>query len=112
MLESAVVDHYEGMIAQADALAVERCVQIITSTNFAEHLERLAGAEGGDIKVLVVHGDSDHSMPYETSGKVVTDILEGKANAVIYEKAAHGLYLTHQERLLKDILGFTRMVQE
>ena len=112
MLEPAVVDHYEGIIAQADGLAIERCVQIITSTNFAEHLERLAGAEGGGIKALIVHGDSDHGMPYGASGKVVTDILRGKAIAVIYEKAAHGLYFTHQERLLKEILGFTRSIPE
>ena len=112
MLEPGVVNHYEGIIAQADGLAIERCVQIITSKNFAEHLERLAGAEGGDIKALVVHGGSDRGMLYEASSKIVKDILQGKADAVIYEKAAHGLYLTHQERLLKDILGFTRMVQE
>ena len=99
------------MIAQADGLAMERCVQIITSMDFKKHLERLGGAEGGDVKALIVQGDSDQGMPYEATGKMVTDILGSKAHAEVYEKAAHGLYSTHQERLLKDILGFTKTVQ-
>ena len=112
MVVPAVLDQCEKMIAQADGLAMERCVQIITSKDFTDSLQRLAGAEGGDVKALILHGDSDKGMPYDASGKIVADILRDRADAKLYEKAAHGLYLTHQECVLKDILGFVKMVHK
>lgn len=80
MLEPAVLDHYERIIGEADGLAAERCVQIISSKDYTADLKRLAGAEGGDTKVLILHGDSDKGMPYEASGKVVADILGSRAD--------------------------------
>jgi non-heme chloroperoxidase len=112
VLEAAVLDLYERIIGQADGLAMERCVQIITDKDFTQDLRRLAQEAREIVKVLILHGDSDHGMPYEASGKIVANILEHKAETKLYEKAAHGLYLTHQERVLKDILGFLTMIQE
>jgi non-heme chloroperoxidase len=112
VLEPAVLDRYERIIGQADGLAMERCVQIITDKDFTQDLRRLAEEVGEKVKVLILHGDCDHGMPYEASGKIVANILGHKADTKLYEKAAHGLYLTHQERVLKDILGFVTMIQE
>jgi pimeloyl-ACP methyl ester carboxylesterase len=112
VLEPAVLDLYERIIGEADGLATERCVQMISSKDYTADLKRLAGAEGGDTKVLILHGDSDKGMPYEASGKIVADILGSRADTKIYEKAAHGLYVTHQERVLKDVLDFVRMIQK
>ena len=112
MLEPAVLDLYERIIGEADGLATERCVQMMSSKDYTADLKRLAGAEGGDTKVLILHGDSDKSAPYEASGKIVADILGSRADTKIYEKAAHGLYVTHQESVLKDVLDFVRMIQK
>jgi non-heme chloroperoxidase len=112
MLEPAVLDHYERIVGQADGLAIERCVQIITDKDFTQDLRRLAEEAGEKIKVLILHGDCDHGMPYDASSKIVADILGHTADARIYEKAAHGLYLTHQEKVLQDILGFVTVIQE
>jgi non-heme chloroperoxidase len=111
VLEPAVLEQYENIISQADGLAMERCVQIITDKDFTQDLRRLAEEARDKVKVLILHGDSDHGMPYEASSKIVADILGHKADSRIYEKAAHGLYLTHQERVLKDILGFVVTIQ-
>lgn len=57
-LPETVLQKFEWIVAQADALALERCVQIITSTDFTEHLKEL---DGRDVRILVIHGDSDQS---------------------------------------------------
>lgn len=112
VLEPAALEQYENIIGQADALAMERCVQIITHKDFTQDLKSFAQEAGEKAKVLILHGDSDYGMPYEASGKIVADILGSNAEARIYEKAAHGLYLTHQERVLKDILEFVTAIPE
>ena len=111
-LEPAALEEYENIIGQADALAMERCVQIITHKDFTQDLEMLADEAEGKVKVLILHGDSDDGMPYEASGKIVAGILGRTADTRIYEKAAHGLYLTHRERVLKDILEFVKAIPE
>ena len=91
---------------------MERCVQIITHKDFTQDLKMLADEAEGKVKVLILHGDSDYGMPYEASGKIVAGILGRTADTRIYEKAAHGLYLTHRERVLKDILEFVKAIPE
>lgn len=112
VLEPAALERYENIVSQADALAMERCVQIITHKDFTQDLKRLANEAGERAKALILHGDSDYGMPYEASGRIVADILGSIADTRIYEKAAHGLYLTHHERVLKDILGFVAAMPE
>jgi non-heme chloroperoxidase len=53
-----VLQKFEAMVAQADALALERCVQIITNRDFTSELKELGKKE---VKVLVIHGDNDQS---------------------------------------------------
>ena len=53
-----VLQKFEQIIAQADALAIERCIQIITNKDFTDDLKRLDEKEA---KVLVIHGDNDQS---------------------------------------------------
>lgn len=91
---------------------MERCVQMITDKDFTPDLRRLAEETGQKTQVLILHGDSDRGMPYEASSKIVAEILGHKAHARLYERAGHGLYLTHQERVMGDILGFVKRIQE
>lgn len=44
-------------------------------------------------------------MPYEASSKLIKEIVPG-AEVKVYEKAAHGLYLTHKAQVLEDLLAF------
>jgi pimeloyl-ACP methyl ester carboxylesterase len=116
-----VLQKFEGIVAQADALALERCVQIITNRDFTEDLKRL---DGENVKLLVIHGDNDQSKSPFRPGRLFLDLtkcsagnpaeataqliqkLASKAEVKIYEKAAHGMYLTHAEKVLEDILAF------
>lgn len=48
-----MIEHFESIVREADALAVERCPMIIIHTDFTEKLRKL------NRKVLVLHGDGD-----------------------------------------------------
>lgn len=43
-------------------------------------------------------------MPYEASS-IIQELVPG-AEVKLYEKAAHGLYLTHKKQVLEDLLKF------
>ncbi|EXJ64777.1 hypothetical protein A1O7_01115 [Cladophialophora yegresii CBS 114405] len=97
-----VLQKFEGIVAQADVLAVERCVQIITNRDFTEDLKEL---NGQDVKLLVIHGDNDQSNPAEATAHLIPKLAK-QAEVKIYERAAHGMYLTHAAKVLEDILAF------
>jgi pimeloyl-ACP methyl ester carboxylesterase len=55
-----------------------------------------------DLPVTVIHGDFDASCPIETTGRRYAKLITG-AHYIEYEGAAHGLMLTHAQRLANDI---------
>ncbi|GAB1312398.1 hypothetical protein MFIFM68171_02608 [Madurella fahalii] len=96
---------YERLVGQADPVAIERTA-IILQKPMAEELKKLAAADQGErLPVLILHGDSDAGMPLEVSAAVVHELLPW-SQLKVYEKAGHGLYLTHAEKVLDDLLGF------
>ena len=54
-LQESVLAKFEALAGQADALAIERCVMVITNKDFTEELKKLN--EGP--RVIVLHGDQD-----------------------------------------------------
>lgn len=57
-LQPTVKERFERIVEKADALALERCVQIISGTDLTEPVRRL---DGLDVQILVIHGDNDQS---------------------------------------------------
>lgn len=57
---------FESIIAEADPVAVERCVEIITAKDFTWELKAVAGSIGGNkgkgVELLILHGEGDQSM--------------------------------------------------
>lgn len=100
-VKDTVMERFEGIINQADALAIERCIDIITNKDFRGELKTLDRSK----RILVLHGDNDKGMPAEASAHLINDYAE-HAVVKIYENSAHGLYLTHAERVIEDILAF------
>jgi pimeloyl-ACP methyl ester carboxylesterase len=83
---------------------MERCIQIMTHYDFTEKLKGLP-----ENSILVLQGDSDQGMPYEAGVKVIEGLVPS-ARVSMYEKAGHGLYLTHAEKVVEDIIGFVKGV--
>jgi len=56
---------------------------------------------------LVVHGDREVQTPLSICG-ARTERLLPQGTLCVYEKAAHGLFVTHADRLNRDLHAFLR----
>jgi non-heme chloroperoxidase len=105
-VDAAVLARFERIVGAADSLALERCVQIISSFDFTDKLKLLTGNP-----LLVLQGDADQGMPYEAGAKLIEGLVPN-VRVSIYEKAGHGLYLTNAEKVIEEILGFVKGVDK
>lgn len=78
------------------AIDFQRCG---VETDFREELTKLR------VPTLVIHGDADASAPLPFTG-TPTAALVPNCRLVVYENAPHGLYLTHRERVDRNLLAF------
>ncbi|KAH7114749.1 Alpha/Beta hydrolase protein [Dactylonectria estremocensis] len=102
-LEERVLRFYERLVCQADPVALVRMPEIFRDDLVAE-LTRFAESTGAEkMPIMVLHGGADTGMPLEASGRVIKEMLPW-ADLRVYENAGHGLYLTHADRVLKDII--------
>jgi non-heme chloroperoxidase len=97
----AMLDWISGLMLRCSMKALVECNRALTSTDFRQDLAKV------DVPTLIVHGDKDVSAPLAITGRK-TAALMPQATVKIYEGAPHGLFLTHAERLNKDLLEFTR----
>lgn len=73
----------------------------ITSTDFRKELP------GITVPTLIIHGDMDVSAPIDLTGRPTAALIPG-AQFKLYERAPHGLFLTHKDRLNADLIGFIK----
>jgi non-heme chloroperoxidase len=95
----SVVDWTLGLMTQTSLQAAVELSKIQTSTDFRPELAQIR------IPVLVVHGDRDASAPLALTGKPASAQIPN-ARLRVYEGAPHGLYITHADRLNRDIAEF------
>jgi non-heme chloroperoxidase len=79
--------------------ALVDCSRSTTSTDFRPELPKI------NVPTLLIHGDKDVSAPLDLTGRPTAKLIPG-AELKIYENAPHGLFLTHMERLTRDIQTF------
>ncbi|MER7044670.1 alpha/beta fold hydrolase [Streptomyces jumonjinensis] len=65
----------------------------------------VATLRSSGLPVLLIHGDGDLGAPLELCGMRTARLLPD-APFVVYEGAAHGLFATHADRLVADLLKF------
>ncbi|WEW57267.1 hypothetical protein PRK78_002732 [Emydomyces testavorans] len=97
------LQQYIQMALNADVLAVERCIRIITSTDFTEKLKRIG--DETDVPVMAINGDKDLGNPTEASLNRIKELIP-RAITKEYQNGAHGLQITHHAELLADLLEF------
>lgn len=81
------LQQYIDTALSADPLAVERCAQIIISTDFTEKLLKL-GRETS-IPVMAINGDKDLGNPTEATLVRIKELIP-KAITKEYRNGAHG----------------------
>jgi non-heme chloroperoxidase len=63
-----------------------------------------------DVPALIVHGDRDLQAPLELCGRRTARLVP-RSTLRVYENAAHGLFVTHADRLNADLLEFATAPQ-
>ncbi|KAF1068512.1 MAG: Arylesterase [Pseudomonas citronellolis] len=75
------------------------CVTAFAETDFRADLAKV------DVPTLVIHGDDDQIVPFETTGKLAAQLIPG-AQLKVYAGAPHGFAVTHTQQLNEDLLAF------
>lgn len=92
---------WTGMILQCSLPALLELHRAFTETDFRPELRAIP------VPTLLVHGDSDLSTPLARTGRRSAALIP-RSRLEVYAGAAHGLPLTHVDRLNADLLAFAR----
>ena len=84
---------------QSDQEAALGCMDAWATTDFRQDLEKIT------VPTLVIHGDSDGTVPFEGSGKRTHDAIEG-SQLVVLEGAPHGCNVSHSREFNSALLEF------
>ena len=77
------------------------CVKAFSETDFTEDLKSV------DVPVLVMHGEDDQIVPFETTGKVAATLLKN-GQLISYPGFPHGMPTTEAETINRDLLAFIK----
>ena len=103
MLSHPVSDdviHWSNIMAfQASPKATLDCVTAFGTTDFRADMKAIK------IPTLIVHGTSDKTVPIDPTGEEAARAIP-TAKFHRYEGAPHGLFMTHKNRLIEDLLAF------
>ena len=81
-------------------LGAVHCAEAFATTDFRGDLPSFKG-----VPTLIIHGDADKTVPIEPSGRAAARGIP-HAKLIEYEDAPHGLFVSHKERLIGDVLNF------
>ncbi|RYC71523.1 MULTISPECIES: alpha/beta fold hydrolase [Spirosoma] len=96
--------HLDGDFARAYVAshkATVDCVRSFSETDFRNDLTQIT------VPTLIIHGDSDKTVPIESSGELTSNALPN-ATYIVYDGAPHGLFVTEKDRLNQDLLAFVQ----
>jgi non-heme chloroperoxidase len=77
------------------------CAQAFGTTDFRSELSSFT------VPTLVIHGTGDAIVPIDASARPAAKGI-AKSTLVEYDGAPHGLYASHKDRLIADVMAFLR----
>jgi non-heme chloroperoxidase len=92
---------WTGMVLQCSLKGLLELHRAFTETDFRPELRGLS------VPTLLVHGDRDVSTPIETTGRRSAALIP-RSRLEVYPGAAHGLVVTHVDRLNADLVAVAR----
>lgn len=98
-VSAPLLEYYRGLASVASPRATEQCVIAFSETDFREDLRSI------NVPTLIIHGDSDKTVPIEASSNLTANLIAG-SNYLVYPGAPHGLFYTHKDQLNVDLLDF------
>jgi len=94
-----VLDHSTALALMAGLRPTLACLDAFAHTDFRPDLAAFR------VPTLIVHGTSDKTVPIDASGRAAAKGI-ASAQLVEYDGAPHGLNVTEQDRLSRDLLTF------
>lgn len=88
-----------ALCRQADPKAALGCMQAFATTDFRDDLAKVT------VPTLVLHGDSDATVPFEGSGKRTHATIAG-SELVLLRDAPHGCNVSHADEFNAALLKF------
>jgi len=79
--------------------ALVACIDSFGRTDFRDDLAKIT------VPTLVLHGDSDATVPFEVSGKRTADTVAG-AELVVIGDGPHGCNMSHADEFNRALLDF------
>ena len=101
-VSQATLDWTFQMAMPASPKATRDCVRAFGETDFRADLATVAAS---GLPTLIIHGDSDQTVPLAISGQQAAKLLP-HGEFKVYKDAPHGLHLTHKDELNADLLAF------
>lgn len=98
-VSTPLLEFYRAVASMASPRATQECARSFANTDFRDDLNNI------DVPTLVIHGDSDKTVPVEASGDRTAKLLP-QATYLKYDGAPHGLFYTHREQLNSDLIQF------
>ncbi|XYH99283.1 alpha/beta fold hydrolase [Sorangium sp. So ce1128] len=97
----AMREWVQSLMLQCSMKALIDCNRASVEADFRDELRRIK------VPTLVIHGDRDASAPLALTGEKTAALVPG-SRLIVYEGAPHGLFVTHRERLGRDLLAFAQ----
>jgi pimeloyl-ACP methyl ester carboxylesterase len=98
-VSQAVLDDAWRQAMMAGLRPTLACVRAFSGTDFRPDLENFT------MPTLVIHGIGDETVPIALSAHAAAKSVPG-ARLIEYEDGAHGIFASHKQQLIGDILGF------
>jgi non-heme chloroperoxidase len=99
VLSPAMVQWVVRLILESSPKAILEFMRATNETDFRPDMSACT------VPTLIVHGDKDQGALLELCGRRTAQAIPN-SQLKVYEGAAHGLFLTHRDRLTSDLLDF------
>lgn len=100
-VSEGVRDSFVAQGMQGSIKAMYDCIKAFSETDQREDLRKMT------IPTLVIHGDDDQIVPFETCGKAAAELLPD-AELKVYKGGSHGICTTHKQQINEDLLAFLK----
>lgn len=100
-VSDATIDASWNVAMQASLKATLACAESFGGTDFVPDLSAFT------VPTLVIHGTSDATVPIDATARRVKEYVP-TAELFEYDGAPHGLFATHERRLIDDLSAFLR----
>jgi non-heme chloroperoxidase len=98
-VSNEVLEWSRSVAMQAGLKATMDCSRALASTDFRPDLPAF------EVPTLLIHGTADKNVPIDITSRVAAKAIR-QAQLIEYEGAAHGVLVTHKERVNNDLLAF------